>query len=587
MNTVLIYKFDDPVSLNEIEESLDRVKRHYYQKYKVNYQISGDGWTDQQLGIFIWDDADSPLRWPSWSENDHIGIATVYPPVNWEDICETSNIDEAPFRLVEKLGTDSNLISALSPPFALSAYDRNQKKVTIYTDAIGIGRLYELRTERGWVWSNRIGVLPIFAGVEPKMDQTAWSIFAGTGWFMGQTTPLQGVRRVKPSTKITIDASNSKPRIIERVGALSEYVSPRGMKELNVEEIADNIKKCIKSFSNLWGVPLEVDLSGGKDSRVGAAAILSSNIDNTRFKTIGTLQGEVDIAKVLMQRVNQSDKHIVTERVDPSLSSSLFERVLLLHHEFDGDYTPIIMNHAIDPDTYFSTRESVSIQGAGGEIAHGNYYASQRWVDKILSMGENGPFTRITSYLSVLGCVPPQVHNLVHQQVYEIFSEAKDLGISGLSQLDYFYLAERFRRWAPIGGNVDRYSPFFAPAFLRSAYDLHPEQRLENSLHTKLIEIMVPEWKDVPFFKASPKDVDERTLKKKRMWQTGDKDLVEQILSQPTSWNDVFVVEDVVELWNQAKTVGIPNSKEALFQRVIWRAVYEKHIEGLKRSAKR
>jgi hypothetical protein len=587
MKTVLIYKFDDPVSVNEIEASLVRVKHHYYQQHKINFQVSGDGWTDPQLGVFIWDDADSPLRWPSWSENDVVGIATVNPPVNWEDICETSNIDEAPFRLVEKLGTHSTFISTLSPPFVLSAYERNQKKITIFTDAIGVGRLYELRTDRGWVWSNRLGALPIFAGIEPQIDQNAWSIFAGTGWFMGQTTPLQGVRRVKPSTKITIDASSNKPRIVEQLGALSEYVSPRGIKDPNIEEIADNIKKCIKSFSTLWGVPLEVDLSGGKDSRVGAAAILASHLDDIRFKTIGTLQGEVDIAKALMEGVNQSDKHIVTERIDPSLSSSLLERVLVLHHEFDGDYTPITMNHAVDPDTHFSTREFVSIQGAGGEIAHGNYYASQRWLDKILSMGENGPSTRITNYLSVLGCVPPQVHNLVHQQVYEVFSEAKDLGISGLSQLDYFYLVERFRRWAPIGGHVDRYSPFLAPSFLRAAYDLQPEQRLENSLHTQLIESMVPEWKDVPFFKASPKDVDERTLKKKRMWQTGDKDLVEEILAQPATWNDVFVVEDVVELWNQAKTAGIPNSKAALFQRVIWRAVFEEHVEGLRKSAKR
>jgi hypothetical protein len=587
MKTILIYKFDYPVSQDEINVSLERVKRHYYQSYKMNFKMSGQGWVDSQIGVYIWDDENSPSQWPSWVEENHLGVATVYPPANWEEISGTSKIEAAPLRLFEKLCLDSKLISKLSPPLVLAGYDRSQQEITLFTDSIGIGRMYELRTERGWIWSNRIGALPIFAGVEPKIDENAWSIFAGAGWFMGQTTPLQGVRRLKPSTKITIDAIRNKPRVVERVGALSEIVSPRGVSELNIEEIADNIKKCIKSFSHLWGVPLEVDLSGGKDSRVGAAAILSSGIENVRFKTIGTLQGEVDIAEILMERVNQSDKHIVTERIDPSHLSSLSERVLLLHHEFDGDYTPIIMNHAIDLDTYFSTKESIAIQGAGGEIAHGNYYASQRWVDKITGMGENGPFTRIASYLSSMGCVTPQVQNLVHHQVYEIFSEARDLGITGLSQLDYFYLAERFRRWAPIGGNVDRYSPFLAPAFLRASYDLKPEQRFNNTLHTQLIETMVPEWKDVPFFKASPKDVDERTQKKKRIWQTGDMDLVEDILAQPSLWGDVFVEKDVLELWNQAKTIGIPNSKEALFQRVIWRAVYEEHVEGLRRSAKR
>ena len=58
-------------------------------------------------------------------------------------------------------------------------------------------------------------------------------------------------------------------------------------------------------------------------------------------------------------------------------------------------------------------------------------------------------------------------------------------------------------------------------------------------------------------------------------------------MAEPSIWEDVFKVEDVRNLWGKAKSEGVENRREALFQRVIWRATYEKHIEILNESARK
>src|SRR5699024_2989037 len=206
----------------------------------------------------------------------------------------------------------------------------------------------------------------------------------------------------------------------------------------------------------------------------------------------------------------------------------------------DGDYTPVVMKHAINPEKHFKTPNAIFIQGAGGETAKGAYYSNHRWVERIKEKGIDGPYERLSDYLLTLGCLQDGVEDKVNHQIYNVLQDGKNRGFDGLLLLNYFQFVERFRRWVPLAGKINRYSPFLSPVFIRSAFDLTPEQKVDTTLHTDVINYLVPEWSNVPFFKANHEQNEEKTKKKMRMWQTEDRHQIEEVLKEESLWDDVF-----------------------------------------------
>ena len=94
-------------------------------------------------------------------------------------------------------------------------------ELTVINDFIGAGRCYELDFDGGSAWSNRIGALPLFTGVEAAADRRGWLMLAAATWFLGDSTPMAGVTRVPPGSVIRAsDEGISR----EQTGAVSRLV---------------------------------------------------------------------------------------------------------------------------------------------------------------------------------------------------------------------------------------------------------------------------------------------------------------------------------------------------------------------------
>src|SRR5699024_9900574 len=144
-------------------------------------------------------------------------------------------------------------------------------------------------------------------------------------------------------------------------GGLDKLIGPRKVNEVNVEEVAKDIQKNFSSFAELWDRPFKVDLTGGKDSRVSEAAIISAGDQNVQFRTIANIEGEVDTASELLKIVNREEQHDITEVTEKRLSNRtpIKTRIKTLLHEHDGDYTPVVMKHAINPEKHFKTPNAI------------------------------------------------------------------------------------------------------------------------------------------------------------------------------------------------------------------------------------
>src|SRR5699024_8392446 len=367
-------------------------------------------------------------------------------------------------------------------------------------------RLYEYRGEEGWFWSNRPGALTIMANEKAEICQEAWEFMCYAGWFADTSSPIEKVIRVEPGVRFNVPADYYSPRYKIDKGAFDDLVAPRKYKKFNAEIIAKDMLNNLSSFSKLWSLPLNVDLSGGKDSRLCAAAVIASKNEEVQFNTIGNLEKEADTAKILLNKVNLSHKHHITrtkvnDKTGKVTKTELNKRLEILHHLSDGDLTPIQTRKNLQPNSFFNEVTTLNVQGAAGEIGKATYYESDSFYKKLIKKGNHAAYERLVQTYSRLEGVKDEVRERAKRFIFRIIQDGKNKGISNLYLLDYFYIVERARRWLPQSIDNRRYSAFFSTEFLKQSFNMSYQEKRNLDIYNEIIQSLVPEWSNVPFYK--------------------------------------------------------------------------------------
>ena len=191
MQTLVAYAFDRAVELDRVAQGRDRVERQYAPLWSANFvRQSADA---VSTGVHLWDAADNGSRWPAWeSEGDEVA-ATLHVPLGWTSLVGEVPPERAPIRLAQRLLAEPTGVCELTPPFVLAHLARRTNQLTLYTDMLGVGRLFEVRTSDGWVWSNRPAAALLFAGLAAEASDEGWRFIAACDWAMGDTTAYSGV----------------------------------------------------------------------------------------------------------------------------------------------------------------------------------------------------------------------------------------------------------------------------------------------------------------------------------------------------------------------------------------------------------
>ncbi|MEH7180572.1 hypothetical protein [Neobacillus vireti] len=589
MQLFLAYKFIKEIDEADLAVRRKRVEDYYY---SPSDGLKGAGELEryesklENIGLNFWQSSIEKYYFIPWQENEEFASCFTYAPNGWEQIVEPSSATtEIPLLFAREIKKNPGIIKKMTPPLIFSFLDKDKKEINIFNDSLGMAKLYELQTSEGVVYSNKLAALYLFMNKKAEMDIHAWNVFSSVGWFMGNTSPLKGSFRVKPGTMIKLRNDRNQPKSVSQLDGLPTWVSPRELNKDAFESEVQNIIESTRSYFKMFNFPVKSMLSGGRDSRVSSAILYKSGIDAT-FRTLGPITGEIETAKELIRLAGLWDKHEIDNPAEGAskreITVLLEERLKLLHFAYDGDFTPIKqkgMIHLVD----FYKVKGVSCVGAGGEIATGNYYSNQRIYESILEKGEEGSEWRLKRYLASLGDTKEGISEAVDQEVSAILEEGRQFGLQGLSLMDYFYLKERLRRWAPIGGQFNSFTPFATPGFIRLSFDLTPEQRRNYELHKMLLKYLMPTWADVPFFKADIKKQqrDEVAQSQMRIWQTLDKEYVADVLENNSIWKMFYRPEETLELWSNAVTDGVVGRYEALFQRIVWIASFENHLNSI------
>src|SRR5688572_7124137 len=200
------------------ETRLEFVRRHYARL--VDYRLATQSAFAGGVGIATIGDAEPACRWPHFARDERHAIATAYVPTGWERIAGAGAIADAPLALARSLGTTPDDASRkLNAPAAIGVLEFEAGRLTVVNDSLGAARAYEAEADGVRAWSNRPGALVIFLGMEARADARAWRVLAAATWFLGDTAPIEGMRRLPGGTVIEATSHDIAER---RTRALDE-----------------------------------------------------------------------------------------------------------------------------------------------------------------------------------------------------------------------------------------------------------------------------------------------------------------------------------------------------------------------------
>jgi hypothetical protein len=583
-NTWVAYAFDREVATERVRAGLSRVEAHYGRLY--GEPLLAHARVDGAVGMALWHPADDRLRWPLWTERGGMAVASTNAVTGWERVVGEAELPAAAADLGEALASDPARLALLNPPFVIGVHDQGARSLTIINDAIATARLYAFRTDAAFVWSNRLGALPLFAGVAPSADPEGWAIHAATGWFLGETTPIQGATKVAPGTAIVVRTTAGAAQVSTRqTDAVHRLVAPRRASfRRSAAEAAGQAEGLARSVAAAWSVSPTVNLSGGRDSRISAAGFVAAGVD-AEFRTMDIEPGEAELAGDLIAAAGRSFPHTITEPERGEPGEHLRERIGAIHLVHDGMANPM---SALQAPVSLPQRSLPRplVTGHGGELGHGFYYSRAT-----LSGLRAGGTHELVGRLERAG---RRRHNAASEDAYGAYlaeiertlETGRSYGLAGPDLLDYYYLAQRLSFRAGLGSRNDRYSACATPAFVRACFDLTPRQRLKAKLHRRVVGLLVPGWKRIPFFQSGAGRT--REMNRDRIWaKPRHADELQELISDESSWAEWLDAPRIHAMWDEARDGGGHPHYESVFMRLAWRACFEDHLRLLAARASR
>jgi hypothetical protein len=562
------------------QERLGLVKRHYAKL--VDYPLETRSELSGGVGLATIGDAQPACRWPHFARDERFAIATAYVPTGWERIAGANALSEAPLALARALReAPKDASRKLNAPVAVAVLDRGASRLLVANDALGAARVYEAEAGGVRAWSNRPGALVIFLGIEARADQCAWMVLAAASWFLGDTAPIEGIRRLPGGTVIEA----GRGRIAERTtGALKEWVTPgAGVDEL-AELALKDARAQARSAAELWPGEAKVDLSGGRDSRLAAAAVISAGTP-ARFLTSDATPGEADVARALIAAAPGEHAHEVSRTGAGSAtpSTGLLERAANLHLLHDGVRHPQKLRGKM---TLPRPRpQNATFSGHGGEIAHGFFYKDQSQLRKVSRRKKRVPERIMRFFAKDHEAAQPAAYEEARAIVDSTLEAGRSAGLEGPVLLDWFYLVDRFAHRSGLATDSERISVFATPGFVKASFALEPRDRLTDRLHLDLIGRLVPEWSDQPFFEA-PKSKTPQ-IRRDRLWEMErDVPVVEEILAAGGPWTEIYQANEAKAAWRKLRAGEGSAKREAIFEGIVYRHTFDEHLRRLNQAAR-
>ncbi|MFN8125501.1 MAG: hypothetical protein U0R64_03190 [Candidatus Nanopelagicales bacterium] len=456
-----------------------------------------------------------------------------------------------------------------------------REQLDLVTDYAGIGRLYEASFADHVCYSNRPAAAAIFAGPSPSPAVNGWRTLVACDWTMGRSTAFAGVRALPAGRHVRLTQHHERPIITDHDPAerwVGRRAQRRDFADL-VEQGVAGLTSTMASVSALWPQEVEVDLSGGRDSRAVAAAALASGIP-VRFHTHDLVPGELEMAARLLELVDRPVHHRI-ERIAHTGSGSaspapgVFEQSVAWHRYAEGVRPSSYLWQS--PPADLTGRAGLVVGGAGGELAHEIYYTD----DDLRNIGADNLAEWASALLQrrviARGAVGQVATKFTARRIEQVVRKGLDAGFDDATVLDYFFIGERLRRWGMTGEWDGIVSPLLTPGFVDAAFALTPSERTDNRLIDEILTRLMPRWVGLPFVHGQPA----RPPRVRHVGLATDHERVATLVNRPDEWQGLFSPRRIKSAWDASRQGASTATQELGLRRLVWWAAFRELVEPL------
>ncbi len=340
--------------------------------------------------------------------------------------------------------------------------------------------------------SDRASWAAAVAGRLAEPDPVMAAAFLSLGYPVGAATPFRGVRALRAQQQLTVTAGRSVVTAaqVEEPGTDGSYGA-----------VAAALVDAVRPLGER-GVPVELSLTGGKDSRLIAAALTAAQVP-FRARTHG-FASHPDVIVAAMIASKLGVEHVVTEPRPAAPERAPDEADVLARLRsavLVSDGMLSAFENVGRPDPRL-TASPVQTGGHGGELLRGGY-ATAAWSTRRPARAWSEArgtelFRRMVTRR--LGLLRPAAAGAY---LASLAPFAASLPRGPLRTLDDFYLVNRAGRWSAAARQAyllrePLVQPFFDDQVVRAARAVPLPDRITDRLHRGVLAALGPELLDLP-----------------------------------------------------------------------------------------
>jgi hypothetical protein len=442
-------------------------------------------------------------RWAFAARERELAVVAAGLPIGLEAT--------TPADLGRSLLDGQDLGADVVPPLAALAVDDTSGHLVVQQDWFGHGQMFRYRRPGVVAFSSHPTVLPTTFGDPLAAQEKGWSLYLGNRSFAGSTSPVRGVRLLDPGERVTGQrgpdgrwqlANRGRWNIHDLV---AESLDERPSLDDMAATVADSISRVARNLGWYWPDEVTLGLSGGKDSRMLAAALVSEGVP-VRFTTNRENPAEGDTALRLSTLLRERrglevphDFYVATQH-DKVLEDSVAERARALQGRTDFMFRSSYLNRPVF-DPLAETMRAPSLTGAAGECLSGSWIPKDWPADpaaatpdaarRVIGTKANGYVPR--------SALAPRARKHLRDHIDDVVTRATEHGLMPDQTITYAFLDARLRR-GPTGlREIGQVVPLTTSEVFATGLRLTAEQQLERRIHNRVIDKLLPEWSDVPF----------------------------------------------------------------------------------------
>lgn len=385
-------------------------------------------------------------------------------------------------------------VALLDGNFSAVVVDRVERTVAVISDLLGRRALRTLHAGGALYVSPHDVALAATGACSVEIDPTSACSIVAADWSIGGRPLLSRVEVCSPSHWLRLRGGHLE-RIAAPLGLFERRVDARD--PASVKERIDEIVAVMQEntrFAATNCATVRADLTAGIDSRA-AFALLASVLPAERI--VATTSGAVDSLDVRVARRIAALAGVRHEprEIDVPIHDDFSRHADLIAFHMNGDSSA---KRAIDRFPRWDDARPLNIEGGGGEIFRGYYYARPGQYRRVArsSAGDIASFfVRKWRRLSTLSWRSPDLAASVRERaqaaVEAMFQRSPDLH----DVLDQFYLFERYGRWGAITSRFTwwrTWTPYSSPSVVRLAFGLPSPIGTHAALHDAIVRRFMP-----------------------------------------------------------------------------------------------